>query len=701
MYAGRESVAQGLLFVTPLVRTGWTARGGSADGRRRDYRSRRSVVTWRPGGPLRRAGLSCCPLHPPFRGRGRLSDGPRLGVMATDGAPSTTSAAVGNEVELAAAGRTTQGVPPSDTYLKESGHWIADFAEYADMYRRSVREPERFWTELAAREFVWHPSAAPTVGDALQANFDVRHGRIEVQWFRNARTNICYNAVDRHVHAGRGDQVAFHYEANDVDDARAHRAITYAQGDLHADGARAARGHAGVCAHRRGAQRGVWRLFGGVVGGPHCRRAVPRGDHLRRRDARLQAGAPETGGRRGHRVVRESAAGISGAYAAGAASGAGAPAPCDDDAGAGSRSAPGDGGSGLVGSGGACHRHHQRRRSGGHGRAAAGGGRRVGPCRGAAVYSVHLGEHRQAQRRAAYRRRVHGRRCQHLQVRFQRSSGRRVLLHRRLRLDHRPLVWRVRADAERRHAGAIRGRAHVAGRRPPLGHRGQVPGDASVHGADGHSGAEKGRRRVREAVLAALAQVACHGGRAYQPSGVGVVSPGGRRRSLQCGGHLLADRNRCAHDCVAAGARLSTEAGLGGRALLRRAVGGAGCQRPGDSLPAGRGIRGAAVHSGAVAVVHPVDLRRSRAHGERLLQTVPGLLPDRRWVSARWRGLLLADRSRGRCHQRERAPHGHRRGGERAVAASGRGRSRRCGHAARDQGRGHLLLRDPQRRLRW
>ncbi|KAK4535326.1 hypothetical protein CDCA_CDCA04G1351 [Cyanidium caldarium] len=229
MYAGRESVAQGLLFVTPLVRTGWTARGGSADGRRRDYRSRRSVVTWRPGGPLRRAGLSCCPLHPPFRGRGRLSDGPRLGVMATDGAPSTTSAAVGNEVELAAAGRTTQGVPPSDTYLKESGHWIADFAEYADMYRRSVREPERFWTELAAREFVWHPSAAPTVGDALQANFDVRHGRIEVQWFRNARTNICYNAVDRHVHAGRGDQVAFHYEANDVDDARAHRAITYAQ----------------------------------------------------------------------------------------------------------------------------------------------------------------------------------------------------------------------------------------------------------------------------------------------------------------------------------------------------------------------------------------------------------------------------------------------------------------------------------------
>lgn len=36
-------------------------------------------------------------------------------------------------------------------------------------------------------------------------NFDVRKGRIYAEWFKGGVTNICYNALDRHVLAGRGE----------------------------------------------------------------------------------------------------------------------------------------------------------------------------------------------------------------------------------------------------------------------------------------------------------------------------------------------------------------------------------------------------------------------------------------------------------------------------------------------------------------
>ncbi len=43
--------------------------------------------------------------------------------------------------------------------------------------------------------------------DHMAANFDMRKGRVQVEWFRGAKTNVCYNALDRWVAAGRGQQV--------------------------------------------------------------------------------------------------------------------------------------------------------------------------------------------------------------------------------------------------------------------------------------------------------------------------------------------------------------------------------------------------------------------------------------------------------------------------------------------------------------
>ena len=50
------------------------------------------------------------------------------------------------------------------------------------------------------------------------------------KWFVGGTLNVAYNCVDRHVEAGRGDQVAFHWEGEPGDT----RTITYAE--LHGDG---------------------------------------------------------------------------------------------------------------------------------------------------------------------------------------------------------------------------------------------------------------------------------------------------------------------------------------------------------------------------------------------------------------------------------------------------------------------------------
>jgi propionyl-CoA synthetase len=74
---------------------------------------------------------------------------------------------------------------------------------YAEAYQRSLTDPEGFWSE-AAQGIDWYQ--APTVVlDASNPPF--------YRWFSDGVTNTCFNALDRHVAAGRGDQAALIYES--------------------------------------------------------------------------------------------------------------------------------------------------------------------------------------------------------------------------------------------------------------------------------------------------------------------------------------------------------------------------------------------------------------------------------------------------------------------------------------------------------
>lgn len=68
---------------------------------------------------------------------------------------------------------------------------------YQELYRRSIEQPEAFWAE-EARRIHWHKPPQQIL-DYSRPPFR--------KWFVGGETNLCYNAVDRHLDE-RGDQLA-------------------------------------------------------------------------------------------------------------------------------------------------------------------------------------------------------------------------------------------------------------------------------------------------------------------------------------------------------------------------------------------------------------------------------------------------------------------------------------------------------------
>ncbi|MGH8371439.1 MAG: acetate--CoA ligase [Gammaproteobacteria bacterium] len=96
-----------------------------------------------------------------------------------------------------------------------------DRTQYDALYRRSVEDPEGFWTEQAEKFVSWDRKWDRVL------DWDFTRGHI--RWFEGARLNISYNCLDRHL-AQRGDQVAILWEG---DDPGQDRKLTYRE--LHAE----------------------------------------------------------------------------------------------------------------------------------------------------------------------------------------------------------------------------------------------------------------------------------------------------------------------------------------------------------------------------------------------------------------------------------------------------------------------------------
>ncbi|XP_064098464.1 acetyl-coenzyme A synthetase, cytoplasmic-like [Macrobrachium nipponense] len=110
-------------------------------------------------------------------------------------------------------GDSAQMFNPADKVAKISH--CSSMEQYRKMHEKSLKDPEGFWSEIA-KDFHFEENG---LGQFLDYNFDVRKGKIYTKWMAGSKTNISYNCLDRHVLAGKGDQVAFHWEGNDPADA--------------------------------------------------------------------------------------------------------------------------------------------------------------------------------------------------------------------------------------------------------------------------------------------------------------------------------------------------------------------------------------------------------------------------------------------------------------------------------------------------
>lgn len=97
-----------------------------------------------------------------------------------------------------------------------SNYHVKHLEEYYQVYRKSVRNPENFWEEIAEEHFVWRKKWE----NVLEWDF----GKPEIKWFEGAKLNITENCIDRHIHI-RGDKTAILFEPNNPDEEAQH--ITY------------------------------------------------------------------------------------------------------------------------------------------------------------------------------------------------------------------------------------------------------------------------------------------------------------------------------------------------------------------------------------------------------------------------------------------------------------------------------------------
>jgi acetyl-CoA synthetase len=92
---------------------------------------------------------------------------------------------------------------------------IKSLPQYFKDYKHSVREPEKFWAQIA-RKFEWD--------QRWDKVLDFDWNEAQTIWFENAKLNITTNCLDRHLKR-KGNKTAIIFEPNNPDEKAQH--ITY------------------------------------------------------------------------------------------------------------------------------------------------------------------------------------------------------------------------------------------------------------------------------------------------------------------------------------------------------------------------------------------------------------------------------------------------------------------------------------------
>lgn len=102
---------------------------------------------------------------------------------------------------------------PPDSFRDKA--YIKSHEERMKLWEKSLEDPDEFWLETAKDLCYWKKE--PTKGfdwkDPDEARFT---------WFEDGVTNMAYNCLDKHVEAGKGDQVALIWQGEPLDESKTY-----------------------------------------------------------------------------------------------------------------------------------------------------------------------------------------------------------------------------------------------------------------------------------------------------------------------------------------------------------------------------------------------------------------------------------------------------------------------------------------------
>ncbi|HEX3292793.1 MAG TPA: acetate--CoA ligase, partial [Solirubrobacterales bacterium] len=104
--------------------------------------------------------------------------------------------------------------PPPDDFRKQA------LIQDESIYEEAAEDFAGFWAKQADELVDWMEKPTQTLDDSNAPFYE---------WFTDGKLNLSYNCVDRHVEAGNGDRVAYHWRGEEGEE----REITYAE--LHRD----------------------------------------------------------------------------------------------------------------------------------------------------------------------------------------------------------------------------------------------------------------------------------------------------------------------------------------------------------------------------------------------------------------------------------------------------------------------------------
>jgi acetyl-CoA synthetase len=86
------------------------------------------------------------------------------------------------------------------------------FEGYKEAYGKSIGDVSSFWKARAGELIDWYQPPLDTLSGSFEEG--------DVTWFAGGKLNVCHNAIDRHVHAGKGDQVAMVWEGDEPSEVK-------------------------------------------------------------------------------------------------------------------------------------------------------------------------------------------------------------------------------------------------------------------------------------------------------------------------------------------------------------------------------------------------------------------------------------------------------------------------------------------------